>query len=222
MCGRYTLYHDEEDLTALFELDVFPRVERYNIAPTQVVPVVREPPSGNREVLEARWGLVPRWVADPATFKATLFNARAETVAEKPSFRDAVRRTRCAVPASGFYEWKAVGGGKVPFYVHRLDGAPMILAGLYALRDDGSASATILTTRPNALMADLHQRMPVVLGRDDLGRWLDPDVRDAGAVADLLAPCPSEWLGYYPVGRAVGNPRVDDPSLIQRQSDDGG
>ena len=218
MCGRYTLYHDEEDLARLFELDAFGRTPRYNIAPTQRVPIVRARPDGHRERLDARWGLVPAWVKEPPAFRALLFNARAETVGEKPAFRDAARHARCVVPASGFYEWKAEGGAKQPYYVHRRDGAPMALAGLYALRSAGEpdCSVSVLTTEPNALMATLHDRMPVVLEPEDLSRWLDAGVRDVAELADLLRPCASERLEAYPVDRAVGNARVDDPSLVQR------
>lgn len=219
MCGRYTLYHDEEDLTALFDLDAFPVTPRYNVAPTQHVPIVRADADGRRERLTARWGLIPAWVKDPAAFKTLLFNARSESIAEKPSFRDAARRARCAVPASGFYEWKTLENGqKQAWYVHRRDGAPLVLAGLYAVRAQGEphASATILTTDPNPTVARLHDRMPVVLDPADLQRWLDPETFDVGALADLLQPCPDDWLVAYPVGREVGNARVDDPRLIQR------
>jgi putative SOS response-associated peptidase YedK len=218
MCGRYTLYHDEEDLTALFELDVFPWAPRYNIAPTQVVPIVRATGAG-RERLDARWGLVPTWVKDPRAFKALLFNARSETVGEKPAFRDAARRARCVAPASGFFEWRSdAGGGKQPYYVHRRDGAPMALAGLYAERPEGEprSSVTVLTTAPNAFMAELHDRMPVILEAADLARWLDPGTRDLGALADLLRPAADDVLDAYPVDRAVGNARIDEPRLIQR------
>jgi len=217
VCGRYTLYHDEQDLTELFELDAFAWAPRYNIAPTQVVPIVREGRAG-RERLAARWGLIPGWVKEPAGFKALLFNARSETVGEKPSFRDAARAARCVVPASGFYEWRAEDGGKRPYYVHRRDGAPMAFAGLYAERARGEPvrSATILTTEPNELMAALHDRMPVVLDADAFARWLDPGTRDVGELADLLRPCASELLEAYPVDRAVGNARVDEPRLVQR------
>ncbi|MDF1523433.1 MAG: SOS response-associated peptidase, partial [Trueperaceae bacterium] len=164
-------------------------------------------------------GLVPRWVKEPKAFKALLFNARSETIAEKPSFRDAARSARCAVPASGFYEW-TVGedGRKRPWYVHRRDGAPMVFAGLYAVRDAGepAVSATILTTDPNPTMAALHDRMPVLLDPAELARWLDPEQRDPHALEDLLQPCPDEWIEAYPVGPEVGNARVDDPRLIQR------
>lgn len=218
MCGRYTLYHDEQDLTELFELEAFAWAPRYNIAPTQVVPIVRERPDGVRERRDARWGLVPAWVKEPAAFKALLFNARSETVGEKPSFRDAARSARCVVPASGFYEWRSEDGGKRPYYVRRRDGAPMAFAGLYAQRPRGEPaySTTVLTTEPNELMAALHDRMPVVLERHHLARWLDPRKRDVGEFADLLRPCASELLEAYPVDRAVGNARFDDVSLVER------
>jgi putative SOS response-associated peptidase YedK len=218
MCGRYTLYHDEEDLTELFELEAFPWSPRYNIAPTQLVPIVRASEAG-RERLDARWGLIPGWVKDPSTFKALLFNARSETVGEKPAFRDAARRARCIAPASGFFEWRSdASGGKQPYYVHRRDGAPMALAGLYAERSHGapSSSVTVLTTAPNAFMADLHDRMPVILEPADVARWLDPAVHDVGALADLLNPCPDGVLDGYPVDRAVGDARVDEPRLVRR------
>jgi len=219
VCGRYTLYHDEEDLTELFALDAFPWTPRYNIAPTQWVPIVRMGTGGGRERRDARWGLVPSWVQDPGTFKALLFNARSETVGEKPAFRDAARRARCVVPASGFYEWRVGAGGvKQPYYVHRRDGAPLALAGLFAERPQGepSVSATVLTTAPNALMAELHDRMPVVLDVVDLERWLDPSVRDPARLADLLRPAADDVLEAYPVDRAVGNARLDEPRLVQR------
>jgi len=217
MCGRYTLYHDEQDLTELFELEAFDWAPRYNIAPTQSVPIVRQGAAG-RERVDARWGLVPAWVKEPAEFRPLLFNARSETIAEKPSFRDAARSARCVVPASGFYEWRAEQGGKRPYYLRRRDGAPLAFAGLYAERSRGapSCSATILTTEPNELVAALHDRMPVVLEADAFARWLDPEVRDVDELADLLRPCASELLEAYPVGREVGNARVDEPHLIRR------
>lgn len=219
MCGRYTLYHDEEDLTELFELDAFPWSPRYNIAPTQVVPIVRTGASGARERLDARWGLIPAWVKEPAAFKALLFNARSETVGEKPAFRDAARRARCVLPASGFFEWHVGADGvKRPYHVHRCDGAPMAFAGLYAERSQGvpAWSATVLTTEPNATMATLHDRMPVILEPVDVARWLDPAVRDPAEFADLLRPCRDDLLEAYPVDRAVGSARIDEPRLVQR------
>lgn len=219
MCGRYTLYHDEDDLTRLFDLDAFPVEPRYNIAPTQPVPIIAARADGTRERLTGRWGLVPHWVRDAASFKANLFNARSESAADKPSFREAMRRWRCLVPASGFYEWADRDGGRQPYYLYRRDGGPLALAGLYSVWSKGGApllSFTILTTRPNAEVAALHDRMPVILEPAAFERWLDPGGRESHALDDLLAPLDDGLLAAYPVGRAVGSPRRDDAGLIER------
>ncbi|HRN18997.1 MAG TPA: SOS response-associated peptidase [Trueperaceae bacterium] len=219
MCGRYTLYHHEDDLASLFEVEAFPLTERYNIAPTQLVPVVRGRDDGTREMISMRWGLVPHWVKDPAEFKANLFNARSESAAEKPSFRDAMRSGRCLLPASGFYEWKQEAGAKQPYFIHRKDGAPMALAGLYSHwgRGEGAMlTCTILTTDANDDVRQLHDRMPVILERGDWERWLDPGERDAHAVEDLLGPADDGLLESWPVSKAVGNARVDGPELVAR------
>jgi len=214
VCGRITLYHDELDLTRVLEVEVFPVVPRYNVAPTELLDWVRQRPDGTREVLRGRWGLVPHWVADPATFRAALFNARSETAAEKPSFRAALRTSRCVVPVSGFYEWRRDGERKQPFHVVRSDGSPLLLAGLYAERASGN-SVTVLTCAPNARMAELHDRMPVVLAPSDLARWLDPGVTRSELVNDLMRPCPDAWISAYPVDARVGNARIDEPALVQ-------
>ena len=217
MCGRITLYHDELDLSGVLGVDGLAGHPRYNVAPTSEVPWVRQRTDGTREVLRGRWGLVPHWVGQPERFKALLFNARSEGVATKPSFRDALRRARCVVPVSGFYEWQREGARKQPFHVVRADGAPLLLAGLYAERDSGH-SVTILTCAPNERMAVLHDRMPVVLAAADLDLWLDPAHHEPSAIAHLLRPCPSEWLSAYPVDPRVGNARVDDPGLVQART----
>ncbi len=217
MCGRFTLYHDEDDLTGLLDVAAFPVTRRYNVAPTQLVSWVRQRPDGERETLAGRWGLIPAWVDDPSVFKATLINARSETAAVKPSFRDAMRRARCVIPASGFYEWRRVGGRKQPFHVVRTDGTPLLLAGLYAERtaEEGGNSAAILTCQANDIIAAIHDRMPVVLAAGELDRWLDPTRQPPDGIGDLLAPCPSEWLLAYPVDPRVGNPSADDPGLVE-------
>lgn len=218
MCGRYTLYHDEADLTSLFELDTFPITARYNIAPTQMVPIVKEQRNGVRAVEMARWGLIPHWVKDLESFKANLFNARSEGAAEKNSFRDAIRHGRCLVPASGFYEWKAVEKGKQPYYIRRADGRPMGFAGLSSMWTKGEApllSCTILTTSPNAELEPLHNRMPVILEPDAFERWLAPDIEDPEVIDDLMRPLEDGVLEAYPVARAVGNARAEGPELIE-------
>ncbi|HKI58426.1 MAG TPA: SOS response-associated peptidase [Trueperaceae bacterium] len=220
MCGRYTLYHHEEDLDALFGVAGLAPAERFNIAPSQAVPIVTQRSDGVREALTARWGLVPHWVKDLATFKANLFNARSEGAAEKPSFRDAMRRARCLLPASGFYEWASAEGGKRPYYISRVDGQPLALAGLWSVWRKGEVpvlSCTILTTAPNAVVRPLHDRMPVILDEAEFERWLDPDVDDPAAVEDLLDAYEDDALQAYPVSRAVGNPAFDGPQLIRRE-----
>jgi putative SOS response-associated peptidase YedK len=220
MCGRYTLYHFEEDLDALFRVVGLAAAPRFNIAPSQQVPIVLQRPDGTREALTARWGLIPHWVKDLGSFKASLFNARAESAADKPSFRDAMRRSRCVMPASGFYEWTSAGGVKQPFHIVRRDGRPMALAGLWSVWNRGDApllSCTILTTRPNRVMRPLHDRMPVILAPDELDRWLDPATDDPEHLQDLLDPYDDDALEAYAVSRAVGNPSIDRPDLIERQ-----
>jgi putative SOS response-associated peptidase YedK len=220
MCGRYTLYHFEEDLDALFRVVGLAAAPRFNIAPSQQVPIVLQRPDGTREALTARWGLIPHWVKDLGSFKASLFNARAESAADKPSFRDAMRRSRCVLPASGFYEWTSAGGAKQPFHIVRRDGRPMALAGLWSVWNRGDApllSCTILTTRPNRVMRPLHDRMPVILAPDELDRWLDPATDDPEHLQDLLDPYDDDALEAYAVSRAVGNPSIDRPDLIERQ-----
>ncbi|MDZ7799779.1 MAG: SOS response-associated peptidase [Trueperaceae bacterium] len=242
MCGRYGLFHDGPEIADLFGADIArldpPLTPRYNIAPTQLAPVLLpQDPHGRGEVerdeqgpgenahrdagrafVSARWGLIPHWVKDPATFRATLVNARAESAHQKPSFRDALKRDRCVVPASGFYEWRAPedGGRKQPYLIRRRDGAPMALAGLHA-RNDAAAphdSFTILTTRPNALMARLHDRQPVILPLEAIPAWFDPARRDAASLSDLLEPCDPEAFEAVPIGTAINAPARDGPEVI--------
>lgn len=218
MCGRYTLYSHEDDLASLFEVETYPLTRRYNIAPTQDVPVIRQRSDGGREMSAMRWGLIPHWVNDPASFKANLFNARSESAAEKPSFRDAMRTGRCILPASGFYEWQKAGGSKQPHHVVRVDGQPLALAGLWSSNTRGPqpiASCTILTTNANEDVATLHDRMPVMLEAQDWSRWLDADETEPERLEDLLAPARTGLLRIYPVGREVGNARIDKPELAE-------
>lgn len=200
MCGRIgkfgpaaLAFIDEYGLDAFYRLfqDAAEKGRTgRNIKPTEQVAFIRA-----GEVLVGRWGLEPVWARDPKTVKGLLFNARAESASEKPSFRDAMRRSRCVVPVSGFYEWQAVPGAsrKQPWWIDRADGQTLLLAGLYAVHDWG-ASFTILTTSPNKLMGPIHDRMPVVLDPITIERWLDPTLTDPTAVEDLLGPCPVGWL----------------------------
>lgn len=223
MCGRYGLFHESNDLAQMFDADLArldpPLSPRYNVAPTQLAPIVLPGDDGGRIAMRARWGLVPHWVKDPATFRATLLNARSETAHEKPSFRDAFKRDRCVVPVSGFYEWRAPdeGGPKQPFWIRRRDRRPLGLAGLHARNDrsDTPDSFTILTTRPNRLMEQIHDRQPVILPPGALALWFDPERNDAASLSDLLEPTAADELEAVPIGRSVNRPTNDEPDLLE-------
>lgn len=217
MCSRYSLTSPPEAIAKLFGVEIkegFP--PRYNIAPTEPVGIVRNGMHGVREFALVRWGLIPSWVKDPRTF-ATLINARADTAAEKPSFRGAMRHRRCLVPADGFYEWTGQRGAKRPHLARLRDHAVFAFAGLaeHWLGADGSELETmaILTTDANAEMAAIHDRMPVILGAADFDRWLDCRAGTAGHVLDLLRPLPDGQLEVVEVDRALNNPRAEGPQL---------
>lgn len=219
MCGRYTLSVPAETIAQHFGLEAVPDLApRFNIAPTQAAPVVRLSTEREAPVLDAlRWGLVPAWAKD-ASGAARLINARAETAADKPSFRSALRRRRCLVPADGFYEWRAEGGAKQPYHIARPDGAPFAFAGLWEGWRRGAEpleTFTILTTDANAALRPLHDRMPVILDPADYALWLDPTATDPALVQPLLVPAPDDLLTYVAVGRAVNHVGNDDPTLVR-------
>lgn len=220
MCGRFTLFDTAASLAEAFEVAEVPSLSpRYNIAPSQAVAAVRIPPSGGaREVVLLRWGLIPSWAKDPS-LGDRMINARAETAAGKPAFRSAIRRRRCLVPASGFYEWKRTNGRKQPYYIRRPDGKPFAFAGLWeSWEGTGQAaveSCTILTTSANELLLPIHDRMPVIVSPADYDLWLSPEVRDPEELARLFRPCPPEEVTAFPVGTAVNNPKTDSPQLIE-------
>ncbi len=218
MCGRYPLTQvpDFEELcdVAIEWKDFKPR---YNIAPTQRVPIVRLE-DGHLAVAEARWGLVPSWADDPSIGNR-MINARGETVAEKPFFRSAFKSRRCLVPADGFYEWQKVGKGKQPWRFVKPDRGPFLFAGLWEhWRPDESAdwltTFTIITTTPNQIAEAVHDRMRVILDKAGAQAWMAPKAAPA-ALKDLLAPCPGISLERYPVGAAVGSPSNDSPAVIK-------
>jgi putative SOS response-associated peptidase YedK len=187
---------------------------RYNIAPTQDVPIVRLTRERDaRELILVRWGLVPYWAEDIAIGNR-LINARAESIERAPAFREAYRRRRCLVPADGFFEWKKEGKARHPLLVRRRGGASFAFAGLWERwkQPDGSVlrSCTIITCPPNELVAPVHDRMPVILDPVDFERWLDPQA----AGRELLKPCPAEWLEAFPVNPKVNSPANDDPECI--------
>ena len=214
MCGRYTAKWEPVAFEKHFNVQP-PLFESYNLAPTQHAPIIRLE-GGDREVLEAKWGLIPRWVDKPFDFKANLFNARAETLLEKASFKRPFRSQRCLVPVSGFYEWHKVGNDKQPYYIHAKDDALIAFAGLYDLwsKDDVELlSYTVITTAPNELMQSLHDRMPVILKREDYAAWLEPE-NDPIELMNLLKPFEGE-LTAYPVDTRVGRVRENDAGLLE-------
>ena len=222
MCGRFTLHHDAQEIAERFGAESLPELEpRYNIAPTQGVTVVTQ--NGSRHLAQYHWGLIPAWAKD-RTIGSRMINARAETLAEKPAFRTALQRRRCLIPADGFYEWREADnpeeGGRTPMYIHRRDGALFAFAGLWEEWHDPATqtplrSCTIITGSPNPIIAPVHDRMPMILNREDEGRWLDHAVKDAPTLLSLLAPYPAEEIEVYPVSRRVNAPVVDDPDLIR-------
>ncbi|MCO5184698.1 MAG: SOS response-associated peptidase [Anaerolineae bacterium] len=218
MCGRFNLFASAEEVAALFDLMAVPLLApRYNIAPTQPVAAVRlHPHTRQRELTHFVWGLIPSWAQDPK-IGLRMINARSETAAEKPSFRNAFKRRRCLIPASGFYEWAKLNDGKQPMHIQLRDQSVMALAGLYEYWSsaDGSEieSCTILTTRPNEFMQTIHNRMPVIVDSADFDLWLDPDAPLA-ALPALFEPFSAERMTAYPVSTVVNSPRNDDPVCI--------
>ncbi|MFO1267662.1 MAG: SOS response-associated peptidase [Rubrivivax sp.] len=236
MCGRYVVAYDPETLVSGFSVlrvPVFPK--RWNVAPQSDVPVIYETRQGERIAELMRWGLVPSWANDPA-LGHKLNNARAEGLFDKPSFRQAALRRRCLLPASGFYEWQAVAasasgsasarsGGrakvaKQPWYISAANGEPLAMAGLFeAWRSGPEApwllSCCVITCEANALMAPIHERMPVLLAKRDWAQWLSRSLQDPAAVAPLLAVPPAEGLQAWPVATAVSRGTSEGPELVQ-------
>ncbi len=222
MCGRFTYLYQWKQLQKLLLLTSWPDVElspHFNVAPTQAAPVVRQIAEGQRTGAMLHWGLIPSWADDPA-IGGRLINARAETIAEKPAFRSAFTKRRCLAPVSGFYEWKKQElpkAPKQPFYIARADREPLMLAGVWEHWERGGEaidSFTIITTTPNAIMAELHDRMPVIVESEDVDRWLDPETTDAAAFTSILRPAADGVLEAIPVRTRVNTPKNDDPSLI--------
>ena len=214
MCGRFSLQVTAEQLASEFSVVPmgFREERRYNIAPGQWVIVVR--PERNRRTGDvARWGLVPAWSKDPESGPKP-FNARAEGIAEKPTFRGPLRHGRCLIPASGFYEWKTEGKTKVPHYICPKGGGIWAFAGLWSSWSSPEGelhTCAIITTTPNGVMESIHNRMPVILSPEDRERWLSTDLTNPAA---LLKPCPDDWMEVFQVGTAIGNVKNDGPELI--------
>lgn len=219
MCGRYTITTPLEAIQRLFRVPERPNLgPRYNVAPTQDVPIVRRPPDGApdaRQLAAARWGLIPFW-AKEAAIGNRLINARADGVADKPAFRDSFAKRRCLVVADGFYEWQKTDGRRQPWRIVLASREPFGFAGLWAAwtNPDGERveSCTIVTTDANALVAPIHDRMPVILDPADFDAWLDGERETA---LGLLRPFDPAAMAAWPVDPRVGNVRNDDPGLIE-------
>jgi putative SOS response-associated peptidase YedK len=217
MCGRYLIISSPDAIKRFFlypELPNFPA--RYNVAPTQPVPIVRLF-EGKRQFALVRWGLIPSWVKDPKGF-SLLINARGESVTDKPAFRNAMKRRRCLFPADGFYEWMEAGGKKVPFAVRPKAGGPIAFAGLWECwmgpNGEELETAAIITTDANNALRDIHHRMPVVIPPDAFDFWLDPNV-DALTAAALLTAPRDDFFEAYEISTAVNRVANDDPRLLE-------
>lgn len=216
MCNRFRLKHPGKDLRGIFQAEgeFDEHGPRYNIAPTQPVLIVRKEHGQKvRQFRTMRWGLIPSWAKDMSIGLRTL-NARSETVTATPAFRESIRTKRCLIPADGFYEWRKMGSVKQPYCFEVGQGDVFALAGLWDewRAPDGELieSCTILTTTPNELVADLHNRMPVIVTPDKYDLWLDPDVTDFELIRDVLKPYDAASMRRFPVSRKLNNSKIDD------------
>ncbi len=220
MCGRFEIHAALEIIARVFAIALADiRIDyrpNYNAAPTNKVPVVVQ--DKTRRLVACRWGFIPSWSKEEKTAVA-MINARAETVAEKPAFRQAFVKNRCIVVADGFYEWKKSGTSRVPMHIRLRSKEPIALAGLYSARTSPGGetlcTCTIIVTDANELVVPVHDRMPVILNPADYDRWLDPGFQDAAGLLLLLKPCPAEELEMHEVSMKVNSPRNNSPDLIE-------
>lgn len=216
MCGRYTLITDIKKIAESFGVEpTLTAAPRYNVAPTQDVVAILQ--NGSAHLSMLRWGLIPAWAKDES-IGSRMINARAETLAEKPSFKSLLRRRRCLVVADGFYEWRSEGKSKTPMYITLQDDQPFAFAGLWDLWQSPEGqqiqSCTIITTEPNELMATIHNRMPAILRPGAHEDWLNPQLRDEHVLTHWLKPYPSELMKARPVSKLVNNPKNDTAEIL--------
>ncbi len=220
MCGRFTQQRPTAELAEMFDAE--PLVEasepRFNVAPSQGIVAIVRPPEDRRLLTTLRWGLIPSWAEDPKVgYK--MINARAESVFTSPAFRTSIRKKRCLIPADSFYEWRRQAEGpKQPYLIHRPDGQPLALAGIWSTWKEPESgewlrSCAIVTTTPNELMASIHDRMPVILPESAWDRWLDPELDDIAELRELLVPFVADELEAYPVSLMVNNTRNEGADL---------
>jgi putative SOS response-associated peptidase YedK len=223
MCGRFTRSQSIETVAETFQVEQisFDLGPSYNIAPTQKVAVVIT--DGIRQLVPVRWGLVPSWAKDPS-IGSKMINARAETVTEKASYRNAFKKRRCLVVADGFYEWQNTGDAKRPMYIRLKSGKPFGFAGLYEVwkSPEGKelTTCTIITTEANELMKPIHERMPVIIPAEHLDKWLDPAIEGKEQLLDMLRPYPADEMEAYPVSKRVNSPRNNSPECIKKLGPD--
>ena len=218
MCGRYSLFANKETLAERFDLDLFDGFEwqeRYNIAPSQNLLAIVKSETGNRAGL-LKWGLVPSWAKDPKIGNK-MINARAETVDQKPSFKQLLKRRRCLIVADGFYEWKREGASRQPFRFQMKTKEPFAFAGLWdrwESNDEIIHSCTIITTNPNPLVQGIHDRMPVILTKEAEQMWLDRSIEDPAYLKGLLTPFVVDEMERYPISSHVNSPKNDMKEII--------
>lgn len=220
MCGRFVITDRNYLPPILVVKEPLVFEPRYNITPSQKVPVVRQWPSGETTTVLAEWGLIPSWVKNPSEITHPI-NAKAETVAIKPMFRNAFKSGRVLVPASAFYEWQATPKGKQPWLIRMKDGESFVFGGLIEswMGPEGERTTfTILTTSSNTLMKPIHDRMPVIVKPENYGIWLDPKFRDANVLMGLMLPYPDKDMEAWPVSTRINQPENDDVELLQKIS----
>lgn len=218
MCGRFTLRTANRELAQLFDFisveDVSPR---YNIAPTQDIGAIRQNERGQREFSRLHWGLIPPWAPDEKIGNR-MINARAETIAEKTSFKNPLKKRRCLVLADGFYEWETVGKMKQPYFIHMRDNRPFAFAAIWERWSKQGLtieSCCLITTEPNELMATFHDRMPVILSPEDYDQWLDPEFNDTEQIQQLLTSYPAEEMEAYEVSKVVNSASNELPECVE-------
>jgi putative SOS response-associated peptidase YedK len=222
MCGRFSRKATLQAIVDEFEIEEQDEKVKpsYNVAPGQEIAVVLK--DENKKLSLLKWGLIPSWAKDP-TIGSRMINARAETLSEKPSFKHSLRRKRCIIIADGFYEWKKEGAHKIPMYIFLKSGKLFGFAGLWdtwtAPEGNKIATCTIITTSPNKLIEEIHNRMPVILPKENVDRWLDPSIQDESKVLPLLQPYPADEMDAYPVSRLVNSPKNNSPEVIKKADD---
>jgi putative SOS response-associated peptidase YedK len=219
MCGRFTIDIASETLAEIFGLAETPAIlPRYNVAPTQQIPVIRQYEDGQNHLDFLHWGLIPSWSKDKS-IGSKMINARSETVSEKPAFKQAIRYRRCLVPSSGYYEWVTEGKGKQPWFIRLKDGSPMVFAGLWeswkSAEGEVIESCAILTTASNRLVEPLHDRMPVILSPDECRTWLDRETTNPAGLVHMFQPYPTDLMEMWAVSSMVNSVGNDSADLIQ-------